>query len=211
MLAPWKKSDDKLDSLLKRRGITSSTKVCRVKAMLFPVVIFGCESWTIKKAESQRINALELWCWWRLLRFPWTARRSNQTILKEINSKQSLEEVLLKLKLQYSWPPDGKSQLTRKDTNAGKDWGQEEKGVMEDEMVGWHHWLIVHESKHSLGDSESQGMPACYKSMGCKELGMKEQLNWKTTTRKQNWNIFTFSLYLIPPEIANSVSSSFFR
>ena len=195
MLAPWKKSYDKLDSLLKRRGITSSTKVCRVKAMLFPVVIFGCESWTIKKAESQRINALELWCWWRLLRFPWTARRSNQTILKEINSKQSLEEVLLKLKLQYSWPPDGKSQLTRKDTNAGKDWGQEEKGVMEDEMVGWHHWLIVHESKHCLGDSESQGMPACYKSKGLQRAGHEGAPELKDNNKKAKLKHFPiFSL-----------------
>ena len=90
-----------LDSILKSRGITLSTKVCLVKAKLFPVVMYGCESWTIKKAEHQRIDAFELWCWRRLLRVPWTARRSNQSILKEISPGCSLEELMLKLKLQY--------------------------------------------------------------------------------------------------------------
>ena len=90
-----------LDSILKSRGITLSTKVCLVKAMVFPVVMYGCESWTTKKAECRRIDAFELWCWRRLLRFPWTARRSNQSILKEISPGCSLEGLMLKLKLQY--------------------------------------------------------------------------------------------------------------
>ena len=90
-----------LDSILKSRDITLSTKVHLVKAMVFPVVTYGCESWTIKKAEHRRINAFELWCWRRLLRVPWTARRSNQSILKEIGPGCSLEELRLKLKLQY--------------------------------------------------------------------------------------------------------------
>ena len=90
-----------LDSILKSRDITLSTKVCIVKAIVFPVVIYGCESWTIKKAECRRIDAFELWCWIRLLRVPWTARRSNQSILKEINPGCSLEGLMLKLKLQY--------------------------------------------------------------------------------------------------------------
>ena len=90
-----------LDSILKSRDITLSTKVHLVKAMVFPVVMYRCESWTIKKAENQRIDALELWCRRRLLRVPWTARRSNQSILKEINSEYSLEGLMLKLKLQY--------------------------------------------------------------------------------------------------------------
>ena len=90
-----------LDSILKSRDITLLTKVHLVKAIVFPVVIYGCESWTIKKAEHQRIDALELWCWRRLLRVPWTAKRSNQQILKEINSEYSLEGLMLKLKLQY--------------------------------------------------------------------------------------------------------------
>ena len=90
-----------LPSLLKSRDITLPTKVCLVKAMVFPVVMYGCERWTVKKAECQRIDAFELWCWRRLLRVPWTARRSNQSILKEINSGISLEGMMLKLKLQY--------------------------------------------------------------------------------------------------------------
>ena len=90
-----------LDSILKVRDITLSTKVRLVKPMVFPVVMYGCESWTVKKAEQQRIHAFELWCWRRLLRGPWNARRSNQSILKEISPEFSLEEMMLKLKLQY--------------------------------------------------------------------------------------------------------------
>ena len=90
-----------LDSILKSRDITLLTMVCLVKAMVFPVVMYGCESWTVKKAECRRIDAFELWCWRRLLRVPWTARRSNQSILKEISPKYSLEGLMLKLKLQY--------------------------------------------------------------------------------------------------------------
>ena len=90
-----------LDSILKSRDITLPTKVCVVKVMLFPMVMYGCESWTIKKAERQRTDASQLWCWRRLLRVPWTARKSNQTILKEINPEYSLEGLMLKLKLQY--------------------------------------------------------------------------------------------------------------
>ena len=90
-----------LDSILKSRDITLSTKVCLVKAMVFPVVMYGCESWTVKKDECRRIDAFELWCWRRLLRVPWTARRSNQSILKEISPQYSLEGLMLKLKLQY--------------------------------------------------------------------------------------------------------------
>ena len=96
-----RKAMTNLDSILKSRDITLPTKVHLVKAMVFPVVMYGCESWAIKKAECQRIDAFELWCWRRLLRVPWTARRSNQSILKEINPEYSLEGLLLKLKLQY--------------------------------------------------------------------------------------------------------------
>ena len=99
-LAPRKKSYDTLDSLLKSRDITFLTKARLVKAMVFPVAMYGCESWTIRKAECQRTDAFELWCWIRLLRVPWTARRSSQSILKEINPKYSLEGLMLKLKLQ---------------------------------------------------------------------------------------------------------------
>ena len=98
-----------LDSILKIRDIALPTKVCLVKAMVFPVVVYGYESWTIKKAEHQRIDAFELWCWRRLLRVPWRARRSNQSILKEISPEYSLEGLMLKLKLQIFCPPDAKS------------------------------------------------------------------------------------------------------
>ena len=96
-----RKAMTNLDSILKSRDITLPTKVCLVKAMVFPVVMYGCESWTVKRAECQRIDAFELWCWRRLLRVPWTARSSNQSILKEISPEYSLEGLMLKLKLQY--------------------------------------------------------------------------------------------------------------
>ena len=98
-----------LDSILKSRDITLSTKVCLVKAMVFPVVMYGCESWSVKKPESRRIDSFELWCWRRLLGVPWTARRSNQSILKEISPGCSLKGLMLKLKLQYFSQPDAKS------------------------------------------------------------------------------------------------------
>ena len=113
------------------------TKVRLVNAMAFPVVMYGCESWTVKKAECPRIDAFELWCWRRLLRVPWTARRSNQSILKEIRPGISLEGMMLKLKLQYFGHL--MRRLIGKDSDAGRDWGQEEKGVTEGEMAGWHH------------------------------------------------------------------------
>ena len=130
-----------LDGILKSRGITLPTKVHLVKAMVFPVVIYGYESWTIKKAERQKIGAFELWCWRTLLRVPWTTRRSNQSILKEISPEYSLEG----LKLELLWPPDSKNWLIWKDPDAGKDWRQEEKGTTQDEMFRWHHRLNEHE------------------------------------------------------------------
>ena len=127
-----------LDSILKSRDITLPTKVRLVKAMVFPAVMYGCESWTVKKAERRRIDAFELWCWKRLLRVPWTARRSNQFILKEISPGYSLEGMMLKLKLQYfAHLMRRVDSLEKRD--AGRDWGQEEKGTTEDEMAGWYH------------------------------------------------------------------------
>ena len=133
-----------MDSILKSRDITLWAKVRLVKAMVFPVVMYGCDSWTVKKAECRIIDAFELWCWRRLLRVPWTARRPNQSILKEISPGCSLEGLMLKLKLPILQPPDVKSWLTGKDPDAGRDWGQEEKGTTEDEMAGWHHRLDGH-------------------------------------------------------------------
>ena len=134
-----------LDRIFKSKDITLPTKVRLVKAMVFPVVMYGCESWTVKKAECRRIDAFELWCWRRLLRVPWTARRSNQSILKEISPGYSLEGMMLKLKLQYFGHLMRRVDSLEK-TDAGRDWGQEEKGTTEDEMAGWHHRLDGRES-----------------------------------------------------------------
>ena len=135
-----------LDSILKSRDITLPTKVRLVKAMVFPVVMYGCESRTVKKAEHRRIDAFELWCWRRLLKVPWTARRSNQSILKEINPGISLEGMMLKLKLQYFGNLMRRVASLEKNSDAWRDWGQEEKGTIEDEMAEWHHRLDGHES-----------------------------------------------------------------
>ena len=132
-----------LDSILKSKDITWLTKLRLVKAMVFPILMYGYERWTIKKAEHRRIDAFKLWCWRKLLRIPWTTRRSNQSILK-ISPEYSLEGLLLKLKL-ILWPPDAKNWLIGKDPDAWKDSRQEEKGTTEDEMVGWHHRLDRHE------------------------------------------------------------------
>ena len=172
-----------LDSILKSRDITLPTKVCLIKAMVFPVVMYGRESWTVKKAECRRIDAFELWCWRRLLRVPWTAGRSNQSILKEISPGCSLEGLMLKLKLWLVlWPPDAKSWLVWKDPDAGKDWGQEEKGMTEDEMVGCHHRLDGHGFGWTPGVGDGQGDLECCDSWGCKESDTTEQLNWKGNT-----------------------------
>ena len=129
-----------LDSIFKSRDITLPTKVRLVKAMIFPMVVYGCESWTVKKAEGRRIDVFELWCWRRLMRVPWTARRSNQSILKEISPGCSLEGMMLKLKLQYFGHLMRRVDSLEK-TDAGRHWGQAEKGMTEDEMAGWHHGL----------------------------------------------------------------------
>ena len=127
--------------------------------MVFPVVMYGCESWTVKKAERWRIDAFELWCWRRLLRVPWTAR-------KLVHSKGDQSWVFsgrndAKAETPVLWPPHEKRWLIGKDFDTGKDWGQEEKGTTEDEMVGWRHWLDGHESEQTPGDGEGQGGLAC--------------------------------------------------
>ena len=127
-----------LNRILKSRDITLPIKVHLVKAVVFPVVMYGCEIWTVKKAECRRIDAFKLWCWRRLLRVPWTARRSSQSILREISPGCSLEGMMLKLKLQYFGHLMQRVN-SLEDSDAGRDWGQEEKGTTEDEMAGWHH------------------------------------------------------------------------
>ena len=167
-----------LDSKLKSRDTTLPTNVCLVKAMVFPVGMYGCESWTVKKAECWRIDAFELWCWRRLLRVPWTARISNQSILKEISPGCSLEGLMLKLKLQYIGHLMWRT-LIGKAPDAGKDWRQEEKETTEDEMGGWHHWRSGHEFEQALGVGDGQGGLAC-----CSPWGHRVRHDWATDL---NW------------------------
>ena len=172
MVAPWKKSyDQPRQHIKKQRDITLPTKVHVVKATFFPVITYGCENWSIKSAECWKIDAFELWCWRRLLRVPWTARRSNHSILKEISPEYSLEGVM-------HWPPDMRNWLIGKDPDAGKDWRQEEKGITEDEMVGWHHWLNWHEFEQAPGVGDEHGSLVCYSPLGRKESNTTERLNW---------------------------------
>ena len=146
--------------------------------MVFPVVMYGCENWTIKRAECQRIDAFELWCWRRLLRVPWTARRSNQSIPKGDQYWVSVGRTDVEAETPILWLPDAKSWLIWKDADAGKDWGQEEKGTTEDEMVGWHHRLNGHEFEKTPGIGDGQGGLACCSPRGQKDLDMTERLNW---------------------------------
>ena len=144
------------------------------KAMVFPVVMYGCESWSIKKTECQRIDVFELWCWRKLLRVPWTARRSNQSILKEISPKYSLEGLMLKLQYfgHLMWSTDS----IGKDPEAGKDWRKEGKETTEDEMVVWSHWLDGHEFEKALGVGD--GREAwCAAFHGVAKS--RTQLNWR--------------------------------
>ena len=133
-----------LDSICKSRDITLPTKVCLVKAMVFPVIMYGCESWTLKKAECQRIDAFELWCWRRLLRVPWTAGDPT-SLLKEISSGCSLEGLMLKLKLQYFGHLMRRANSLEKTLMLGKIEGRRRRGRSEDDMVGWHYQLNGYE------------------------------------------------------------------
>ena len=151
-----RKAMTNLDSILKSGDIALLTKVPIVKAMVFLIVMYGCENWTIKKAECQRTDAFKL-CWRRLLRIPWTTRRSNQSLLK-------------KSTLNIHWKADAEAETPILwPSDAGKDWGQEEKRATEDEMAVWHHCLNVHEFEQTLGDSEGQGSLACCSPWGHKE------------------------------------------
>ena len=170
----------KLDNILKIWDITLLTKVHLVKAMVFPVIMYGCESWTIKNAEHRRIDAFELWCCIRLSRVLWTGRRSNQSI-KEINSEYSLEKLILKLKLQYfrhlMWEL---AYCKDHDSSLYNDWRQEEKEMTENEMVEWHHQHNGHKFEQTPGDSEGQISHACCSPRGHKEPDTTECLNSNT-------------------------------
>ena len=163
-----------LDSILKSRDITFPTKVHLVKAMVFPAVMYGCESWTVKKAECRRIDAFELWCWRRFLRVPWTARRSNQYILQEISS---LEGLMLKLKLQYfghlMWRVDSLEKTLMQGGIGGR---------KKSDDRGWYGWMALPTRwtwvGWTLGVGDGQGGLACCDSWGHKESDTTEQLNW---------------------------------
>ena len=166
----WRKAMTDLESILKSRDIALLTKVRLVKVMVFPVVMYRCESWTIKKTEHWRVDAFELWCWRRLLRVLWTARRSNQSILKEIKPEYSWEGLMLKLKLQYFGHLMQRTDFTGKDPDAGQYWRQEEKGTTEDEMVGWHHWLNGYEFEQSPGDVKDREAWCAIVTMGSQRI-----------------------------------------
>ena len=178
-----RKAMKNLDNLLKSRDITLLTKVHLVKVMVFPVVMYGCESWTVKKAEHRKTDAFELWCSRRLLRVPWTARGSNKLILKEINPEYSLEGLMLKQKLQYFWPPDAKSWLI------GNDWCWERlKARGEGEDRGWDSWMAspswwtwVWVNSRSLWWT---GRPGMLQFMGLQRVGndWETELNWTEHT-----------------------------
>ena len=168
-----------LDSLLKNRDTTLPTNVCLVKAMVFIVVLYGCESWTTKKGECRRIDAFELWCWRRLLRVPWTARRSNQFILKEISPKYSLEGLMLKLKLQYIGHLMWRTDSFEKTLMLGKI----ESSRRRDDR-GWDGWMASPTQWTWVWVGDGPGGLACCSPWGCKELDMTEWLNWTEYNRR---------------------------
>ena len=141
--------------------------------------MYECESWTIKKAECWRIDAFELRCWRRLLRVPWTARRSNQSIPKGNQSWIFIGRTDAEPETPILWPPDVKNGLIEKDTDAGKDWRREEEGMTEDAMIGWHHWLNGHEFEQALGVGDGQGS-WCAAVHGITDSKTTEQLNNNT-------------------------------
>ena len=171
-----RKAMTNLESILKSRDITLPTKVRLVKAMVFPVVMYGCESWTIKKAECRRIDTFELWCWRRLLRVPWTARRSNQSILKEISPEYSLEGWC------FCWNFNTLATWCKEVTHLKRPscWERLKAGGEgdNDEMIGWHHWLNGHEFEQALGVGDGQGSLVCCSPWGRKESDTTELLNW---------------------------------
>ena len=167
------------DSILKSRDITLLTEVCLVEAMVFPVVMYRCQSWTIKKAECWKIDAFELWYWRRLLRIPWTIRRSNQSILKEISFEYSLEGLMLKLKFQYFGHLMLRTDFLEKTLMLEKTEGRRRRGqTTEDEMVGWHHRLDGHEFEQALGVGDEQGSLAYCSPWGYRVRYHWAQLNW---------------------------------
>ena len=172
-----------------------------VKAIVFPVVMYGYESWAMKKAEHQTIDAFELW-WWRRLESPLDYKE-----IQPVNPKGNQTWIFIgrtDTEAAVLWPPDVKSWVIRKNPDAGKDWRQEEKGMTEDEMVGWHHRLNGHEFEQALGVGDGQGRLACYGPWGHKVSDMTEQQNWKHSRmqriifidNEKTYNIFFYLFYI---------------
>ena len=170
-----------LDGVLKSRDITLPTKVCLLKAMVFPSS--HEQMWKLDHKESQIIDAFELWCWRRLLRVLWTSRRSIQSTPKGNQPWTFIGRTDAEIEALIPWPPDVKSWLIGKDPDAGKEWRQEENGVIGDEMVGWHHWLNGHEFEQTQGDNEGQGGLACCSSWGHRESDTTKWLNNKPASQ----------------------------
>ena len=197
--------------------MTLPTKFCLVKAMVFPVVMYGCDSWAIRKTEHQRIDSFELWCWRRL------ESSLDCRDIKPVNPKGNQPRILIgrtdaEAETPILFLPDEKSQLTGKDPDTGKYWRQEEKGIAEDKMAGWHHQLDWHEFEQATGAGDGQGSPTCCSPWCCKELDMTERLNWTDwrtlealyAYKKTNLNysfFFFFGVFLICPYVTKHLLS----
>ena len=167
-----------LDSILKNRDITLPTKVCLIKAMVFPVVMYGCAIWTIKKAERRRIDTFELVVLEKTFESPLDCKEIQPVHPKGDQSWGFIGRTNVEVETPILWPPDTKNWLIWKDLDAGKDWRQEEKGTTEDEVVGWHHWLNGDEFEQTPGVGDGQGGLVCCDPWGCEESDMTEPLNW---------------------------------
>ena len=184
-----------LDSIFKSRDITLPIKVHLVKVMVFPVVIYGCESWIVKKAECRRTDAFELWCWRRLLS-PLDCKQIQPVHPKGNQSWIFIGRTDVEAETPILWPTEAKNWLVWKDRGAGKDWRWEEKGTTEDVMVGWHHQLNGHEFEQILGVGNGQGCLVC-----CSPWGHKES----DTTERLNWTDFSLCKFLFPSIFFSSI------
>ena len=194
-----------LDSILKSKDITLPTKVCLVKAMVFPMVMYGCENWTIKKAEHQTIDAFELWCWRRLVRVTWTARRSNQSILRDISPGCSLEGLMLRLKLKYFGHLMWRADSLEKTQMLWKIEGRRRRGQ-------WYHQLDGHGFDWTPGVGDGQGGLACCDSWGRKESDTTERLNRAEQNNKQGrtyFHVFIGHLFIFFGEMSDFLTFVF--
>ena len=199
----WRKAMTNLDSILKSRDIILLTMVYLIKAVVFPVAMYRCESWTIKKAECQRTDAFELWCWRRLLRIPWTARRSNQSILSEISPEYSLEGLILKLKLQYFGHLMWRTDSLEKTLMVWKFEGRSSRGQQRMRCLDGITDSMDTSLSKLTGVGEGQGSLECCSPWGHKESDMTEWLNWLTNKQVKILKIGLFPLTKTLPYIAS--------